>query len=73
MDLKAVLILCTVFCLLNQTSFISYTFSLGCAFCTFLILVPFNSLQLMYLFQLKPCKRNYLLYHTTAQKDVYYF
>lgn len=73
MDLKAVLVLCTTLCLLNQTNFISYTFSLGCVFLTFLIVVPLNSLQLTYLFQLKPCKHHYLLYLTIAQKDIYYF
>jgi len=30
-----------------------------------------STLQLMYLFQLKPCKHHYLLCLTTAQKDTY--
>lgn len=51
MDLKAVLMPCENFSLLN---FISYTSSLDC-FLNSLIYVPLNSLQLMYFFQLKPC------------------
>lgn len=47
-------------------------FSLGCSFLTSLILFPLNSLQLLYHFQLKPCKHHYLFYLSIALKDICY-